>query len=156
SQSCDGTPIARRDVARATVGRRTVTMPLQHRASVARANHLAEPLTPWDSSQQTAKLRDAGGPIRPAFGRKRGTSAIGLIALVAAAIVLLHILRDIDFDKVAAALYAQPARNILVAGGFVVACYITLIFYDWFALRTIGRHAVPFHVAAVAGFTSFT
>lgn len=68
----------------------------------------------------------------------------------------MHILRDIDFDKVAAALYAQPARNILVAGGFVVACYITLIFYDWFALRTIGRHAVPFHVAAVAGFTSFT
>ena len=33
---------------------------------------------------------------------------------------------------------------------------MTLIFYDVFALRTIGHGAVPFQVAAVASFTSYT
>ncbi len=38
----------------------------------------------------------------------------------------------------------------------MIAGYVTLIFYDVFALRTIGHRAVPFRVAAVASFTSYT
>lgn len=53
-------------------------------------------------------------------------------------------------------LRAQSRREILIAGVFVVAGYVTLIFYEVFALRTIGRHKIPFHVAALASFTSFT
>ncbi len=78
------------------------------------------------------------------------------MVVIAAAVALSYLLRAIDVGKVVAALRAQPARNIFVAGGFVVACYTTLIFYDWFALRMIGRRTVPFYVAAVASFTSFT
>jgi uncharacterized membrane protein YbhN (UPF0104 family) len=38
----------------------------------------------------------------------------------------------------------------------VAAGYITLTFYDYFALRTIGRHEVPYVTAALASFTSYT
>jgi len=65
-------------------------------------------------------------------------------------------LRDIDVGKVIAALRAQSDQKILTAGVFVVAGYITLTFYDYFALRTIGQHKVPFQVAALASFTSYT
>ena len=31
-----------------------------------------------------------------------------------------------------------------------------MTFYDFFALRTIGRNSVPYRIAALAGFTSYT
>jgi uncharacterized membrane protein YbhN (UPF0104 family) len=82
--------------------------------------------------------------------------AFSLLILAAAIITLGYLLRHIEIDKVIVALKAQSLGDILIAGGFVVAGYITLIFYDLFALRTIGQNAVPFRVAAVASFTSFT
>ena len=39
---------------------------------------------------------------------------------------------------------------------FVAAGYFTLTFYDLFALRTIGRKDVPYRIAALAGFTSYS
>src|SRR6201999_2108957 len=42
------------------------------------------------------------------------------------------------------------------AGGFVAASYVTLTFYDFFSLRTIGRRDVPYRVAAMAIFISYT
>ena len=73
-----------------------------------------------------------------------------------AAFILYELLRDVDFGKVVAALKAQSVRKIAIAGAFVVAGYVTLTFYDLFALRTIGRHKVPYSVAALASFTSST
>jgi glycosyltransferase 2 family protein len=90
------------------------------------------------------------------LGRNWRSVAITLSILIAAILTLGYLLRDIDVDKVIAALKAQSERKILIAGAFVVAGYVTLIFYDLFALRTIGRSAVPFRVAALASFTSFT
>jgi uncharacterized membrane protein YbhN (UPF0104 family) len=46
--------------------------------------------------------------------------------------------------------------HVLLAALFVAAGYLTLIFYDYFALRTIGRRDVPFRVAAIAGFCSYS
>jgi uncharacterized membrane protein YbhN (UPF0104 family) len=43
----------------------------------------------------------------------------------------------------------------LFAGLFVAGGYLTLTFYDLFALRTIGRADVPYRIAALAGFTSY-
>jgi uncharacterized membrane protein YbhN (UPF0104 family) len=40
---------------------------------------------------------------------------------------------------------------IFVAGG-----YLTLTFYDFFSLRTIGRGEVPYRIAALASFTSYS
>jgi uncharacterized membrane protein YbhN (UPF0104 family) len=102
------------------------------------------------------KLRNAHKPISRAFGSKRAGFAISLMIVLAAALTLYHLLSGIDFGKVVNALQVQPVRNIFIAAGFVAACYSTLILYDCFALRVIGHRAVPFHVAAVASFTSFT
>ncbi len=46
------------------------------------------------------------------------------------------------------------ARSI-TAGLFVAAAYLTLSFYDLFALRTIGRSEVPYRVAVLGSFTSY-
>jgi uncharacterized membrane protein YbhN (UPF0104 family) len=94
--------------------------------------------------------------IASKLGRSTISAAISLLVLATAAFVLYELLRDADFDKVAAALKAQPIQKIATAGAFVVAGYITLTFYDLFALHTIGRHKVPYAVAALASFTSST
>jgi glycosyltransferase 2 family protein len=80
--------------------------------------------------------------------------AIGLLIVVIAGAALFRLLRDIDLDEVVAALRAKSVREVAIAGGFVLAGYVTLTLYDFFALRTIGRNAVPYRIAALAGFTS--
>jgi uncharacterized membrane protein YbhN (UPF0104 family) len=65
-------------------------------------------------------------------------------------------LRDVDFNKVIAAIKAQSSHKIAIAGLFVVASYVTLTLYDVFALYTIGHHRIPYPVAALASFTSST
>ncbi len=93
------------------------------------------------------------------FERKVGWSRIGfafsLTIIVVAVVVLYHILRDIDLDELLAALKATDWRTLVIAGLFVAAGYLTLTFYDLFALRTIGRSEVPYRTAALAGFTSY-
>ena len=93
------------------------------------------------------------------FGRKIGWSRVGfalsLTIIVVAVVVLYHILRDIDPAELLAALKATDWRTLITAGLFVAAGYLTLTFYDLFALRTIGRSEVPYRIAALAGFTSY-
>jgi glycosyltransferase 2 family protein len=91
-------------------------------------------------------------------GLGRGTirAAISLLILALAASTLYELLRDADFGKVAAAIEAQSIQKIATASVLVVAGYVTLTFYDLFALHAIGRTKVPYSVAALAGFTSST
>ena len=94
------------------------------------------------------------------FQNKIGWNRIGVllsIAIIAVAVVVLvHMLRDIDADEVITALRATEPRHIAAAAAFVAGGYFTLTFYDWFALRTIGRTEIPYRVAALAGFTSYS
>jgi glycosyltransferase 2 family protein len=90
------------------------------------------------------------------LGRSTISAAISLSVLAVASLVLYELLRDADFGKVLDALKGQPLQKIAIAGVFVIAGYITLTFYDYFALHAIGRHKVPYAVAALASFTSFT
>jgi uncharacterized membrane protein YbhN (UPF0104 family) len=76
--------------------------------------------------------------------------------IVVALVALYHILRDIDVDEVIQALRAADPKNIGLAALFVAGGYFTLTFYDLFALRTIGRSDVPYRIAALAGFTSYS
>jgi glycosyltransferase 2 family protein len=93
------------------------------------------------------------------FERHIGFRRIGLVfslAIIAIAVgVLYHILHDIDPDEILDAMEATDWRTLIIAGSFVAAGYVTLTFYDLFALRTIGRPDVPYRVAALAGFTSY-
>src|SRR6201995_1314633 len=49
-----------------------------------------------------------------------------------------------------------PAHNIVLAGLCVVCAFCTLTFYDFFALRTIGKKHVPYRIAAMSSFASYT
>jgi uncharacterized membrane protein YbhN (UPF0104 family) len=66
------------------------------------------------------------------------------------------LLRGVEVDKVVAALSAKTMPEVAVATALVMASYVALTFYDFFALRTIGRSDVPYRVAAFANFTSYT
>jgi uncharacterized membrane protein YbhN (UPF0104 family) len=65
-------------------------------------------------------------------------------------------LRGIDVAQVVVALKATDRSDVVLASLFVAAGYFTLTFYDLFALRTIGANHVPYRVAALAGFTSYS
>jgi uncharacterized membrane protein YbhN (UPF0104 family) len=90
------------------------------------------------------------------LGRGTISAAVSLTVLAVASLVLYALLRDADFGKVLATLKAQSFHTIVLAGIFVIAGYVTLTFYDYFALQVIDRRKVPYAIAALASFTSFT
>ena len=81
---------------------------------------------------------------------------LSLAIITVAVVVLVHMLRGINVDEVIAALKAIERRHIIAAAAFVAGGYFTLTFYDWFALRTIGRAEIPYRIAALSGFTSYS
>jgi glycosyltransferase 2 family protein len=91
---------------------------------------------------------------------KVGWNRIGVLisfAMIAiAAAVLYHILHDIEVREVVAEICTTEKHRIALAALFVGLGYFTLTFYDLFALRTIGRSEIPYRVAALAGFTSYS
>ncbi len=82
--------------------------------------------------------------------------ALSLTIIAAAAMVLYRMLHNLDFAEVIVAVKSYRGHDVLLAAAFVAAGYITLTFYDLFALRTIGRADVAYRVAALAGFTSYS
>jgi uncharacterized membrane protein YbhN (UPF0104 family) len=88
------------------------------------------------------------------WGRIGVALSVAIIAI--AAYVLYNILREIEFTEVLQALVTTDPRSILFAALFVAGGYFTLTFYDLFALRTIGRNDVPYRIAALGGFTSYS
>ena len=100
-------------------------------------------------------LRAAAHFFNAKIGFSRLGVALSLTIFIVAVLVLYHILRDIDLDELFDALKATDWRTLGIAGFFVAAGYLTLTFYDLFALRTIGRTEVPYRVAALGSFTSY-
>ncbi len=86
-------------------------------------------------------------------------SRIGLVLsglIIAGSIaVLWRRLHHLDMHRVGAAIGAMPPHRIAAAAAAVLASYVTVTFYDWFALRTIGVRHVPYRIAALASFTSY-
>jgi glycosyltransferase 2 family protein len=82
--------------------------------------------------------------------------AVSVTIIAIACYVLYHILRGIDAGEVLEAIKSTEPRSIALAALFVAAGYFTLTFYDWFAVRAIGRNEVPYRVNALAGFTSYS
>ncbi|EKS29834.1 lysylphosphatidylglycerol synthase domain-containing protein [Afipia felis] len=82
--------------------------------------------------------------------------ALSVTVIGFALYILYQMLRDIDLDDVLSALSGTETRTIVLAGLCVAAGYFTLTFYDFFALRAIGRTEIPYRIAAFAGFTSYS
>jgi glycosyltransferase 2 family protein len=90
------------------------------------------------------------------FGLSSIAAAVSLVIVAVAAVTLYRVFREIDLRGVIAALKAQSFASLALSSGFVVAGYLALAGYDIFALRAIGRKDVPYRVAALASFTSYT
>jgi uncharacterized membrane protein YbhN (UPF0104 family) len=69
---------------------------------------------------------------------------------------LAHRLNDVDFGRVAAHVFAMPATQIGWAVLFIAGAYATLTCYDFFAVRTLGANHIPYRIAAMASFTSYS
>jgi glycosyltransferase 2 family protein len=100
-------------------------------------------------------LRTIAHVFNQKIGFRRLGVALSVTIIAIAAFVLYRILRDLDLDALIDALEATDWRTLVIAGLFVAAGYMTLTFYDLFALRTSGREEVPYWTAVLGSFTSY-
>ena len=100
-------------------------------------------------------LRAVARFFQDTIGWNRIGVVLSLTIIGIAVVVLYHMLRDIRVDEVLHALKRTRPHQIAAAAVFVTGAYFTLTFYDWFALRTIGRGEIPYRIAALSGFTSY-
>lgn len=67
---------------------------------------------------------------------------------------LQRLLHSVDPADIAAEIRATPGSTLALALGATALGYLALIFYDWFALRFIGRSLAP-GVVAIGGFLGY-
>ncbi|MGE0565313.1 MAG: lysylphosphatidylglycerol synthase domain-containing protein [Pseudolabrys sp.] len=101
-------------------------------------------------------LRAAARFFETKIGWNRVGFALSLAIITVALVVLFRMLKGIDVNEVIAAIKATNSRYVLIAAFFVACGYFTLTFYDFFALRTIGYRHIPYRIAAMGGFTSYS
>ena len=90
------------------------------------------------------------------IGWKRLGIAASLLIISFAITTLVRTLKGVDAGVILTALTDIPPGHIALAALCVVAAFCTLTFYDFFALRTIGIRHVPYRIAALSSFTSYS
>src|SRR6201991_306463 len=101
-------------------------------------------------------LTALGRGFKEKIGWKRLGIAASLILIAFAITTLVRTLRGVDAGVILTALTDIAPHRIALAALCVVGAFCTLTFYDFFALRTIGRTHVPYRIAAMSSFTSYT
>ena len=101
-------------------------------------------------------LTTLGRGFKERIGWKRLGIAASLLIIALAITHLVRTLKGVDTGVILIALTEIPYGNIVLAALCVVGAFGTLTFYDFFALRTIGKKHVPYRIAALASFTSYT
>ncbi len=90
------------------------------------------------------------------IGWKRIGIAASVLIIILAVTTLVRTLKGVDTSVILIALTEKSPAHIALAALCVVCAFFTLTFYDLFALRTIGKHHVPYKIAALSSFTSYT
>jgi uncharacterized membrane protein YbhN (UPF0104 family) len=106
--------------------------------------------------QSTAPGEAPLDPVRVGTRWNRIGFLLSITIIIVAAAALYHTLHGIRVDRVVRALLATPTFNIALAALFVAGSYVTLTFYDLFALRTLKRYDIPYRIAMLASFTSYS
>ncbi len=101
-------------------------------------------------------LTTLGRGFKERIGWKRLGIAASLVIIAFAITTLVHTLKGVDAGIILTALTEIHPGRITLAALCVVAAFCTLTFYDFFALRTIGKKNVPYRIAALTSFTSYT
>jgi uncharacterized membrane protein YbhN (UPF0104 family) len=90
------------------------------------------------------------------IGWKRVGIAASLLIIAFAVTTLVRTLRGVDTGVILIALTEIPRHHIALAALCVIGAFCTLTFYDFFALRTIGKKQVPYRIAALSSFASYS
>ena len=101
-------------------------------------------------------LTTLGRGFKEKIGWKRLGIAASLLIIVLAVTHLVRTLKGVDTGIILTALTEIAPHRIALAALCVVGAFCTLTFYDFFALRTIGKTHVPYRIAALSSFTSYT
>src|SRR5258706_14091376 len=101
-------------------------------------------------------LTALGRGFKEKIGWKRLGIAASLLIIVFAVTHLVHTLKGVDTGVILTALTEIAPHRIALAALCVVGAFCTLTFYDFFALRTIGKTNVPYRIAAMSSFTTYT
>ena len=90
------------------------------------------------------------------IGWKRLGVAASLFIVAFAITTLVRTLRGVDGGVILTALANIPPGNIALAALCVIGAFCTLTFYDFLALRTLGKKHIPYRIAALSSFTSYS
>jgi glycosyltransferase 2 family protein len=101
-------------------------------------------------------LTALGRGFKKWIGWKRLGVAASLLIIAFAITTLVRTLKGVDTAVILTALTDIPPGHIALAALCVVCAFCTLTFYDFFALRTIGKKQVPYRIAAMSSFTSYS
>src|ERR1700744_4171073 len=101
-------------------------------------------------------LTTLGRGFKERIGWKRLGIAASLLIIVLAITTLVRTLKGVDTGVILTALTEIPPGHIALAALCVACAFGTLTFYDFFALRTIGKKQVPYRIAALSSFTSYS
>src|SRR6266481_107232 len=101
-------------------------------------------------------LTALGRGFKKWIGWKRLGVAASLLIIAFAITTLVRTLKGVDTGVILTALTDIPPGHIALAALCVVCAFCTLTFYDFFALRTIGKTHIPYRIAAMSSFTSYT
>jgi uncharacterized membrane protein YbhN (UPF0104 family) len=102
------------------------------------------------------QLTALGRGFKDRIGWKRLGIAASLIIIGFAIATLVHTLKGVNTSVILVALTQKSTGQIALAALCVIGAFCTLTFYDFFALRTIGKSQVPYRIAALSSFTSYT
>jgi glycosyltransferase 2 family protein len=101
-------------------------------------------------------LSALGRGFKKWIGWKRLGVAASLLIIAFAVTTLVRTLKGVDTGVILTALTEIPPGHIALAALCVIGAFCTLTFYDFFALRTIGKKHVPYRIAALSSFASYT
>src|SRR5437764_12963062 len=90
------------------------------------------------------------------IGWERLGVAASILIILFAVTTLVRTLRDVDTSVILTALTELRPQHVGLAALCVVGAFCTLTFYDFFALRTIGKKHVPYRIAAMSAFASYS
>src|ERR1700684_2154549 len=101
-------------------------------------------------------LTTLGRGFQDRIGWKRLGTAASLLIITLAITTLVRTLKGVNTGVILVALTDIPLAHVVLAALCVIGAFCTLTFYDFFALRTIGKKHVPYRIAALSSFTSYS
>src|SRR6476660_2458134 len=101
-------------------------------------------------------LTTLGRGFKERIGWKRLGVVASLVIIVLAITTLVRTLKGVDTGVILTALTEISPHHIALAAICVCFAFCTLTFYDFFALRTLGEKHVPYRIAAMSAFASYS